>query len=54
MLTDLCEQPIIEKYRYKINVSGSVWEVDEFLGENLGLIVAEIELEGLSLRPSAC
>jgi CYTH domain-containing protein len=45
MLTDLCEQPIIEKDRYKINVSGSVWEVDEFLGENLGLIVAEIELE---------
>jgi len=45
MLTDLCQQPIIEKDRYKIIVSGSVWEVDEFLGENLGLIVAEIELE---------
>ncbi len=43
-LLSLCEQPLIEKYRYKIPLDGFVWEVDEFLGENLGLIVAEIEL----------
>ncbi|MFH2122580.1 MAG: CYTH domain-containing protein [Pseudomonadota bacterium] len=45
LLTELCEQPIIEKKRYKISYQGFVWEVDEFLGENEGLLVAEIELE---------
>jgi adenylate cyclase len=34
-----------EKIRYRIPVEGKVWEVDEFLGDNAGLIVAEIELE---------
>ncbi|MGN6639571.1 MAG: CYTH domain-containing protein [Mucilaginibacter sp.] len=34
-----------EKIRYKIPVSGKEWEVDVFLGDNEGLIVAEIELE---------
>jgi len=33
------------KVRYKILFKNKVWEVDEFLGDNLGLIVAEIELE---------
>lgn len=40
----LCEQPLIEKYRRNILHAGFVWEVDEFLGENTGLVVAEIEL----------
>lgn len=44
-LDNLCERPIIEKYRYRIPFSGMTWEVDEFLGENVGLVVAEIELE---------
>ena len=44
MLDILCEKPIIEKYRYRIEHAGFVWEVDEFLGENEGLVVAEIEL----------
>jgi len=44
-LDDLCERPTIEKYRYRIPVAGMTWEVDEFLGENAGLVVAEIELE---------
>ncbi|UUA70953.1 CYTH domain-containing protein [Cellvibrio sp. QJXJ] len=43
-LLQLCEQPLIEKYRRKITSAGFVWEVDEFLGENQGLVVAEIEL----------
>lgn len=43
-LDELCERPIIEKYRYRIPWHGLVWEVDEFLGENAGLVVAEIEL----------
>jgi len=41
----LCETPLIEKYRYIIPFKGNTWEVDEFLGENKGLIIAEIELE---------
>jgi CYTH domain-containing protein len=44
-LLDMCEQPLIEKTRYTIELGGFVWEVDEFFGENLGLIVAEIELQ---------
>jgi adenylate cyclase len=43
-LDTLCEKPIIEKYRYRIEHDGMIWEVDEFLGENAGLVVAEIEL----------
>ena len=45
MLTNLAEQPIIEKVRYKISLDGLVWEIDEFLGVNEGLIVAEVELQ---------
>ena len=44
LLERLCEQPLIEKYRRRIEVDGMVWEVDEFLGANAGLVVAEIEL----------
>lgn len=44
-LMKLCEQPIIEKRRSRIPAGDVVWEVDEFLGENLGLIVAEVELQ---------
>ena len=43
-LLALCEQPLVEKYRRKIEFAGNVWEVDEFLGANAGLVVAEIEL----------
>jgi adenylate cyclase len=48
MLTDLCEKPLIEKNRYKIKDRNLTWEVDEFFGENQGLIVAEVELESES------
>jgi len=44
-LLDLCEMPLIEKDRYRVEEGGVVWEIDEFLGENLGLIIAEVELE---------
>lgn len=44
LLDGLCERPLIEKYRRRIHFGGFVWEVDEFLGENAGLVVAEIEL----------
>ena len=45
MLTAFCDKPLIEKVRYKINFSNLIWEVDEFMGENEGLIIAEVELE---------
>lgn len=45
MLQELSKKPIIEKYRYKMEYAGFIWEIDEFLSENEGLIVAEIELE---------
>lgn len=44
-LLKLCDGPIIEKIRYVVEYDGATWEVDEFLGENAGLIVAEIELQ---------
>jgi CYTH domain-containing protein len=40
----LCDGPLVEKIRHKIAHRGFVWEVDEFLGANAGLVVAEIEL----------
>ena len=45
MLDNLCEKPLITKKRYTVELKGFVWEVDEFLGENQGLIIAELELE---------
>lgn len=45
MLDNLCEKPLIEKTRYVIPYEDFTWEVDEFHGENAGLIVAEVELE---------
>ncbi|MBF0357573.1 MAG: CYTH domain-containing protein [Magnetococcales bacterium] len=44
MLNNLCEKPIIEKTRYVIKHDENTWEVDEFEGENKGLIIAEVEL----------
>ncbi len=44
-LLGMCEQPLIEKNRYKIECEGFVWEVDEFFGDNQGLIIAELELQ---------
>jgi CYTH domain-containing protein len=45
MLDELCEKPIIEKNRYRIQNENHIWEVDEFLGKNRGLVIAEVELE---------
>jgi len=44
LLNGLCERPLIEKTRTRIVHDGMVWEVDEFFGDNQGLVVAEIEL----------
>jgi len=45
MLDTLAERPLIEKKRYKVGFGGLTWEVDEFFGDNAGLIVAEVELK---------
>lgn len=45
LLEKLGDRPQIEKIRYRIPLGEFIWEVDEFLGENQGLILAEIELE---------
>jgi adenylate cyclase len=47
MLDQLCQRPLLEKTRFRVEHAGRVWEVDEFRGENLGLLVAEIELESV-------
>lgn len=44
-LLNICEKPLIEKDRYRVEEGGVVWEIDEFFGENYGLIIAEVELE---------
>jgi adenylate cyclase len=45
LLDTLSHQPLIEKCRHYLPYQGHLWEIDEFEGENAGLIVAEIELE---------
>jgi len=45
ILEKLCEKPLIEKTRRTITHVGKTWVVDEFQGENEGLVVAEIELK---------
>lgn len=43
-LLQLCEPGRIEKTRYYVEAGQHVYEVDEFYGDNQGLLVAEIEL----------
>jgi adenylate cyclase len=44
LLDVLCHQPQIEKVRYRVDHAGLTWEIDEFLGANAGLVLAEVEL----------
>ena len=44
LLSNYCSDSIIEKNRYIVPYKDKIWEVDEFLGDNVGLTVAEIEL----------
>mgnify|MGYP000013519901 FL=1 len=45
LLSGLCHKPLIEKDRYRLEHQGLEWEVDEFFGDNQGLILAEVELQ---------
>ena len=50
LLDKLCLKPIIEKYRYKVEVDNLIWEVDQFMGDNEGLIIAEVEVPSEDYR----
>ncbi|WP_243473509.1 CYTH domain-containing protein [Winogradskyella sp. MH6] len=43
-LLALCEDGIIDKIRYEVNFGNHTFEIDEFFGENDGLVIAEVEL----------
>lgn len=43
MLERLCDG-VVEKLRHHVDVDGTLFEIDEFLGDNAGLLVAEVEL----------
>lgn len=44
MLTEVCAYPPVEKLRHQVSFAGCRWVVDEFLGVNNGLVLAEVEL----------
>mgnify|MGYP000214471366 FL=1 len=44
ILNTLCQKPILEKVRHFVTFEQHTWEIDVFTGDNLGLIVAEVEL----------
>lgn len=49
-LLRLCLRPLIEKTRTRVRHRGLTWEVDEFFGDNAGLVVAEVELDRASRK----
>jgi len=54
-LLKICEPGLIDKTRFEVKSGNHIIEVDEFYGENLGLVVAEIELSNeneIVIRPS--
>ncbi len=44
-LLKLCERGVIDKSRYLVDYAGHTFEVDEFYGDNEGLVMAELELK---------
>ena len=44
-LFELCEPGIIDKTRYLVRAGNHTFEVDEFYGDNQGLVMAEVELQ---------
>jgi len=44
ILETLAVGPVIEKIRYLVKVNTHTWEIDEFFGDNAGLVVAEVEM----------
>ena len=50
IIDQLCKKPIIEKTRHYVLHNGNLWEIDEFHGDNKGLVVAEIELVSQNIK----
>ena len=50
VLLKMCDGPLIEKVRYKVAHGELCWEVDEFHGDNRGLVLAEVELTAADQR----
>jgi len=46
IMADLCSK-VVNKIRYLFKSKGHTWEIDEFLGANKGLVIAEIELKSV-------
>jgi len=46
-LLNLCENGVIEKIRYEVKYKKHIFEIDEFLKDNKGLVIAEIELNAI-------
>ncbi len=46
-LFSLCKKPVVEKTRYIVKYKNHIFEVDEFLGNNDGLIIAEVEFNSV-------
>ena len=44
-LLEFCEKGVIDKLRYEVKVDNHIFEVDEFYGDNEGLVIAEVELQ---------
>lgn len=45
LLETLALRPFVEKIRHRVELPPHVWEIDEFIGENLGLVLIEVELD---------
>ncbi|GAA3593552.1 CYTH domain-containing protein [Flavivirga amylovorans] len=43
-LLNICESGVIDKIRYEVKIKNHIFEIDEFFGDNEGLVVAEVEL----------
>lgn len=44
-LLKICKKGVIDKIRYEVKIANHIYEIDEFFGDNQGLVIAEIELE---------
>ena len=50
LLENLCLKPLVEKRRFKVEYEDFTWDIDEFLGQNEGLVLAEIELQDINQK----
>ncbi len=51
LIERVCLSPTLQKTRYVVEHAGLTWEVDEFAGDNEGLVIAEVELPDAAAEP---